>query len=165
MVQRNLLVYKHTWMVIFSGFFEPVFYLFGIGIGLGRMVPALDGVSYTAFVAPGLLASSCLNGAITDGSSTSSSSCTIRKPTTASWRPRCACRHRVRRNAVGALPWLDLRRRISCRGRARRSDRAADAALAMGAAGWPARCSLRRRFRPWRYASRALPERFRTSTW
>jgi len=67
MVQRNLLVYKHTWMVIFSGFFEPLFYLLGIGIGLGGMVPDIHGISYTAFVAPGLLASSCMNGAITDG--------------------------------------------------------------------------------------------------
>ena len=67
MVQRNLLVYKHTWMVIFSGFFEPLFYLLGIGIGVGSMVPSIDGVSYSAFVAPGLLASSCMNGAITDG--------------------------------------------------------------------------------------------------
>ena len=67
MVQRNLLVYKHTWMVIASGFFEPVFYLLGIGMGLGSMIPPIDGVSYSAFVAPGLLASSCLNGAISDG--------------------------------------------------------------------------------------------------
>lgn len=67
MVQRSLLVYKHTWMVILSGFFEPLFYLLGIGIGLGTMVPEIGGVSYSAFVAPGLLASSCMNGAITDG--------------------------------------------------------------------------------------------------
>lgn len=67
MVQRNLLVYKYTWMVIFSGFFEPLFYLLGIGLGLGSMVPPIDGVGYSAYVAPGLLASSCLNGAITDG--------------------------------------------------------------------------------------------------
>ncbi len=67
MVQRNLLVYKYTWMVILSGFFEPLFYLLGIGIGLGSMVPPIDGITYSAFVAPGLLASSCLNGAITDG--------------------------------------------------------------------------------------------------
>jgi lipooligosaccharide transport system permease protein len=67
MVQRNLIVYKHTWMIIVSGFFEPLFYLLGIGIGLGSMVPPTNGVSYGAFVAPGLLASSCLNGAITDG--------------------------------------------------------------------------------------------------
>lgn len=67
MVQRSLIVYTHTWMVIFSGFFEPVFYLLGIGIGLGGLVPAIDGLSYAAFVVPGLLASSCMNGAISDG--------------------------------------------------------------------------------------------------
>src|SRR6186713_2616970 len=67
MVQRNLLVYKHGWMIIFSGFFEPLFYLLSIGIGLGSLVPDVAGVNYTAFVAPGLLASSCLNGAISDG--------------------------------------------------------------------------------------------------
>jgi lipooligosaccharide transport system permease protein len=67
MVQRNLLVYKHTWMVIFSGFFEPVFYLLGIGIGLGGMIGEAGGVPYGAFVAPGLLAASCMNGAISDG--------------------------------------------------------------------------------------------------
>jgi lipooligosaccharide transport system permease protein len=67
MVQRNLLVYKHTWMVIFSGFFEPLFYLLGIGIGLGGMIPDIQGISYGAFIAPGLLAANCMNGAITDG--------------------------------------------------------------------------------------------------
>ncbi len=67
MVQRSLLVYKHTWMVILSGFFEPLFDLLAIGIGLGSMVPAIEGLSYAAFVAPGLLASSCLNGAVADG--------------------------------------------------------------------------------------------------
>lgn len=67
MVERNLLVYKHGWMVIFSGFFEPLFYLLGIGLGLGALVPDIDGVPYGAFVAPGLLAASCLNGALTDG--------------------------------------------------------------------------------------------------
>ena len=67
MVQRNLLVYKHTWIVIFTGFFEPVFYLFGIGLGIGALVPSVDGISYVSFVAPGLLAASCLNGALTDG--------------------------------------------------------------------------------------------------
>lgn len=67
MVQRSLLVYKYTWMVIFTGFFEPLFYLLGIGLGLGAIVPPIGGITYSAYVAPGLLASSCLNGAITDG--------------------------------------------------------------------------------------------------
>ena len=67
MVQRNLLVYKHGWMVIFSGFFEPVFYLLGIGFGMGAFVSSVGGISYASFVAPGLLAASCLNGALSDG--------------------------------------------------------------------------------------------------
>ena len=67
MIQRNLIVYKHAWMIIFSGFFEPLFYLLSIGLGLGAMIGLVDGIPYGAFVAPGLLASSCMNGAITDG--------------------------------------------------------------------------------------------------
>jgi lipooligosaccharide transport system permease protein len=67
MVERNLVVYRHSWLVIVSGFFEPLFYLLGIGLGLGGMVPDIQGVSYGAFVAPGLLAASCMNGAMSDG--------------------------------------------------------------------------------------------------
>ena len=59
-------------MVIISGFFEPVFYLAGIGFGLGGLVGGLAGpgggeISYALFVAPALLASSAMNGAITEG--------------------------------------------------------------------------------------------------
>ena len=35
LIERNLLVYRHIWSVIVSGFFEPVFYLLSIGVGLG----------------------------------------------------------------------------------------------------------------------------------
>lgn len=71
LVQRNLVVYKHTWMVIFSGFFEPLFYLVAVGFGVGRLIESLPfggiEISYPAFVAPGMLAASTMNGAITDG--------------------------------------------------------------------------------------------------
>jgi len=66
-IERNVMVYRRTWMILFSGFFEPLFYLLSIGVGLGTMVPPIDGINYTAYVAPGLLASSCMNGAISDG--------------------------------------------------------------------------------------------------
>ncbi|HEX2194018.1 MAG TPA: ABC transporter permease [Candidatus Limnocylindria bacterium] len=66
LVQRNLLVYRHSWLVIVSGFFEPLFYLLGIGFGLGSVVQEVDGIPYAAFVAPGLLAMSCMNGAIAE---------------------------------------------------------------------------------------------------
>jgi lipooligosaccharide transport system permease protein len=67
MVQRNLMVYRHSWMIILSGFFEPVFYLLALGVGLGALVPDIGGIPFSAFVAPGLLAASCMNGAISDG--------------------------------------------------------------------------------------------------
>ena len=63
LVERNVLVYRHTWMILFSGFFEPVFYLFSIGIGLGHLVGTVNGVPYRTFVAPALMASSAMNGA------------------------------------------------------------------------------------------------------
>jgi hypothetical protein len=37
-VERNLLAYRHNWIVLLSGFFEPVLYLFGIGFGIGTLV-------------------------------------------------------------------------------------------------------------------------------
>jgi lipooligosaccharide transport system permease protein len=71
LVERNLLVYRRLWLLIVSGFFEPVFYLFSIGIGIGTLVGTVTGpgghvVGYTAFVAPALLASSAMNGAVYD---------------------------------------------------------------------------------------------------
>ena len=69
LLERNFMVYRRAWVVIFSGFFEPVFYLFSIGIGVGELVGDLtlpDGssISYAAYVAPALLAASAMNGAI-----------------------------------------------------------------------------------------------------
>jgi lipooligosaccharide transport system permease protein len=63
-VERNALVYRRIWMVILSGFFEPLFYLFAIGIGVGGLVGDVGGVDYASFVAPGLLAASAMNGAV-----------------------------------------------------------------------------------------------------
>jgi lipooligosaccharide transport system permease protein len=66
--ERNLMVYRRTWLLIVSGFFEPLFYLFSMGIGLGHYVGKVpvEGVglvSYGSFVAPALLASAAMNGA------------------------------------------------------------------------------------------------------
>ena len=38
LIERNLLVYRRGWLVILSGFFEPLFYLLSIGFGLGALV-------------------------------------------------------------------------------------------------------------------------------
>jgi len=60
-----------AWFIVVSGFFEPVFYLLSFGLGLGTMIGKVSGphgisVSYAAFVAPALLATSAMNGAIYD---------------------------------------------------------------------------------------------------
>ena len=71
LIERNVMVYRRTWIVLVSGFFEPVFYLLAIGFGIGGLVgpivlPNGEHISYAVFVAPGLLASSAMNGAIYD---------------------------------------------------------------------------------------------------
>jgi lipooligosaccharide transport system permease protein len=67
-VERNLMVGRRNWTLFLSGFFEPVFYLFSIGVGVGALVGDLEvggrTVSYATFVAPALLASSAMNGAV-----------------------------------------------------------------------------------------------------
>jgi lipooligosaccharide transport system permease protein len=68
-IERNVRVYRHVWVVLFSGFFEPLFYLFSIGVGIGELVGDITGpggapVTYAEFVAPALLASSAMNGAV-----------------------------------------------------------------------------------------------------
>jgi lipooligosaccharide transport system permease protein len=64
LVERNLLVYRHTWVILLTGFFEPVFYLFSIGVGIGKLAGTVEGVPYRTFVAPALMASSAMNGAV-----------------------------------------------------------------------------------------------------
>jgi lipooligosaccharide transport system permease protein len=71
LIERHARVYRHTWVVLLSGFFEPLFYLLSIGIGLGELVGTVTGpngqpVSFTSFVAPALLATSSMNGAVFD---------------------------------------------------------------------------------------------------
>jgi len=69
LVERNLMVYRHLWGVLVSGFFEPLFYLFSVTIGLGELVGDIqlasgEFVSYATYVAPALLASSAMNGPV-----------------------------------------------------------------------------------------------------
>jgi lipooligosaccharide transport system permease protein len=71
LIERHARVYRHTWLVLVSGIFEPLFYLLSIGVGLGKLVGTVAGpggqmVGYASFVAPALLATSAMNGAIYD---------------------------------------------------------------------------------------------------
>jgi lipooligosaccharide transport system permease protein len=68
--ERNFMVYRSQWLMLVSGFFEPLFYLLSIGLGLNALVGPMhiDGqvISYARFVAPGMLATSAMNGAVID---------------------------------------------------------------------------------------------------
>ena len=71
LLERSATASRRSWLVFVGGFLEPVFYLLAMGQGLGSLVGALPGpdgapISYPAFIAPGLLAASAMNGAVFD---------------------------------------------------------------------------------------------------
>lgn len=67
---RNYTTYKRYWKLFLTGFLEPVFYLFSIGIGVGQLIETFtfngEQIPYAAFVTPGMLAASAFNGALMD---------------------------------------------------------------------------------------------------
>ena len=71
-VERGFMVIRNqNWLIVLSGFFEPVLYLLSMGLGLGAVIGTVVGpggqpISYAAFIAPALLATSAMNGAIYD---------------------------------------------------------------------------------------------------
>ena len=71
LIERHARFYRRLWLVVASGAAEPAFYLLSVGVGVGALVGDVAGpggqpVPYRAFVAPGLLAVSALNGALND---------------------------------------------------------------------------------------------------
>jgi lipooligosaccharide transport system permease protein len=70
---RDINAMRHAsyWVLVASGFFEPVLYLFSIGVGVGALVGTFtlaNGrvVSYAVFVAPAMIASAAMNGAVAE---------------------------------------------------------------------------------------------------
>jgi len=62
--RRNASMYRRTWKWnLLPNFFEPVFYLFSIGVGVGAYISSMGGLSYAAFLAPGLVCVAAMNGA------------------------------------------------------------------------------------------------------
>jgi lipooligosaccharide transport system permease protein len=75
LIERNMLEYRRVWIYIVSGAVEPIFYLASIGVGLGKLVPHVTGpggqpVTYVDFVAPALLATAAMQGAVLDSTFT-----------------------------------------------------------------------------------------------
>lgn len=70
LVTRSYTVYRQQWKLFLTGFLEPVFFLFSIGIGVGQLITSFEvggeAIPYAEFVAPGMLAVSAFNGALMD---------------------------------------------------------------------------------------------------
>jgi lipooligosaccharide transport system permease protein len=72
MIERSLYAAKSSnWLIIISGFVEPVLYLMAFGFGIGQLIGDIQNgsgnpVSYAAYIAPALLATSAMNGALYD---------------------------------------------------------------------------------------------------
>ncbi len=70
MVERSIMFYRRAWILIVSGFFEPLLYLLSVQVGFATLVGEVtDGgrtFDYAEFVAPALLAAAAMNGAIFD---------------------------------------------------------------------------------------------------
>ena len=62
--RRNAALYQRSWKTtLLPNFFEPVFFLTAIGIGVGAYIREMAGVPYIEFLAPGLMCVSAMNGA------------------------------------------------------------------------------------------------------
>jgi lipooligosaccharide transport system permease protein len=70
MVERSVIFYRHAWLILVSGFFEPLLYLLSVQVGFSSLIGEVtyDGVryDYAEFVAPALMAAAAMNGAIFD---------------------------------------------------------------------------------------------------
>jgi lipooligosaccharide transport system permease protein len=71
-LEHNILVYRRVWRgTAFTTVLSPILFLTAMGIGLGTFVPELaayGGVSYLAFLAPGLLAGQAMQTATIESS-------------------------------------------------------------------------------------------------
>ena len=71
-IERSVIAFKSsTWIVVLTGFLEPVLFLFAFGYGIGELIGSIapsggKEISYAMYIAPGLLATSAMNGAIYD---------------------------------------------------------------------------------------------------
>lgn len=69
MLERQWIVNRSGgWIILLTGFFEPLFYLLSIRVGFGALVGDVEEggrlIPYAEFVAPALMAASAMNGAL-----------------------------------------------------------------------------------------------------
>jgi lipooligosaccharide transport system permease protein len=109
-VGRNLRIYRHTWALLLAEILEPVLYLGSIGLGIGVLVGHLPGlgapdVDYPQFVAPALLATAAMNGALNETAFLMYNRLAVERI----YQPILATPMTVGEVAVGEIAWAVLR--------------------------------------------------------
>jgi len=110
-VQRNALVYRRVWRgSLFFNFLQPSLFLVSMGLGVGALVARggatfPGGVSFLAFLAPGLLASTCMQTAMFESSFPIMGKMTWRR----NYDAICATPVSVVAIVVGESAWVGLR--------------------------------------------------------
>lgn len=110
-LEHNAVVFRRTWRgSIFSTFLAPVLFLTSMGIGLGGYVDrggsaALSGVSYLAFLAPGLLAAGAMQTAVGESTYSIMSKIVWQK----NYQAMLATPLAVRDLLLGELVWIAAR--------------------------------------------------------
>jgi lipooligosaccharide transport system permease protein len=110
MVERNLTIYRHTWFLLVAEVLEPVLYLGSIGLGIGALVGHIAGlggtsVRYPEFVAPALLATAAMNGAMNETAFLMYTRLNVDR----SYEPILATPMTVREIGVGEAAWAVIR--------------------------------------------------------
>ena len=110
-VQRNALVYRRAWQgSLFMSFLQPMLFLLAMGVGLGGLVDqggaALPGgIGFLEFLAPGLLAASCMQTATFESSFPIAGKMTWRR----TYEAITATPMRSVDLVLGELVWIGLR--------------------------------------------------------
>lgn len=104
-------IYRHTWRgSVFSSFLNPILYMVAMGVGLGSLVDAnmpggIEGVSYLAFIAPGILVGTAMQTGATEGAWKVLGGILFAK----TWEPRLASPIGIKGLLVGHLLWSTAR--------------------------------------------------------
>jgi lipooligosaccharide transport system permease protein len=109
-VQRNALVYRRAWRgSLFMSFLQPTLFLLAMGVGVGGLVAGgaslPGGVGFLEFLAPGLLAASCMQTASFESSFPISGKMTWRR----NYEAITATPVRIVDLVLGELAWMAIR--------------------------------------------------------
>lgn len=109
--RRNMLVWRKLSIpALLGNFGEPLLYLLALGYGLGSFVGTIQGVSYIAFLASGIVCSSAMNTATFEGLYSAYTRMTLQQ----TWAGMLVAPLNVDDVVLGEIVWAGTKSLISC---------------------------------------------------